>query len=418
MADALLAPRRVNGFVVVIAATAIAGIAGYLVTWLVYRHVGAASYTLFAVFWAALYLVVGGISGIQQEITRATHRIEPGSRILPNRARNFAAVASLVVFASILMSAFLWVDHVFPRGGWSLVWPLAVGAGSYVLVATLSGSLYGISQWRSLGLLIGADGVLRLAMLLVALTITQNIVVLAWVVALPFPLAIMLLWPIIRGEFVGRTDLDVGYRPLVWNVSRTVLASVSTAVLVSGFPLLLGVTFQAENLALVGELIFTITLTRAPLIVTVMSLQSYFVVKFRDQPASWLRTFLMAQAVILLGAAVLAVLGWWLGASALGWISGAPASIDGGFIALLVASSALVASLSISGSAVLARSQHRVYSLGWVAAAAVTIAVMISPIGLLPRVGITLVAGPVAGLVIHCAWLLASGNKLKGRSIL
>lgn len=406
-----------SGFTVVIVATAIAGIAGYLVTWLVYRQVGAASYTVFAIFWAALYLVVGGLAGIQQEITRATYRIESGSRTFPSRARNFAIVASLSVFCGVLFSALLWVDSVFPQGGWTLVWPLAVGAGSYVLVATLSGSLYGISQWRSLGLMIGADGVLRLALLLVALMMTQNILVLAWVVALPFPLVILLLWPVIRGGLIGRTDLDVRYLPLVWNVSRTVLASISTAVLVSGFPLLLGVTAHAEDPALVGELIFTITLTRAPLIVTVMSLQSYLVVKFRDHPASGLVIFIRAQAVIIGGAAILALLGSWLGPIVFTWISGKPGSVDGLFIALLVGSSALVAALCVSGSAVLALSQHKIYSLGWLAAAVVTIVIMILPLALDCRVGIALIAGPVAGLLLHCFWLLTVGGRLKGKTV-
>ena len=55
----------------------------------------------------------------------------------------------------------------------------------------------------------------------------DDAVVLAWAVALPFPLAIVLLWPAIRRGFVGRSELDVGYRALSWNVARTVVASGS-----------------------------------------------------------------------------------------------------------------------------------------------------------------------------------------------
>lgn len=395
-----------NGAVLIIAATVVAGIAGYLVTWLVYRSAGSVAYALFAVFWAALYLVVGGLSGIQQEITRATHPIGPGIRTHPSKARNFAVVAAAAVFVAIVATAPLWVGAVFPDVGWPLVWPLAVGAASYVLVATLSGSLYGVSHWRSLALMIGADGLLRILLLGIVLIATHDIVVLAWVVALPFPLAIMLLWPLIRGTFVGRSDLDVGYRALSWNVSRTVLAAVSTAVLVSGFPLLVGVTSHSENPALVGELIFTLTLTRAPLIVTVMSLQSYLVVRFRDEPRTWWRPFLAAQGVILAGAVVLGALGWWLGPAVFAWVSGTPVSLDGSLIAVLVASSALVGALCVSAPAVLARSQHFVYSLGWVIAAVVTAVVMFTPLEFLPRVGLAVILGPVAGLLVHIGWLV------------
>lgn len=396
-----------RGLSQIIAATVVAGIAGYVVTWLVYRQVGPAEYALFAVFWAALYLVVGGLSGIQQEITRATHPIAFGTRQRASRSRNFGVFAAMVTAVAIIATAPLWASAVFQPAGWALVWPLAVGAGAYVLVATLGGSLYGISQWPSLAIMIAFDGVIRLALLAVGLLFTHDVVVLAWMVALPFPLTIAVLWPIFRRGFVSRSNIDVGYRDLSWNVTRTILASVSTAVLVSGFPLLLGVTAQGEEPALVGELIFTITLTRAPLIITLMSLQSYLVVRFRDQEGHRGRTFLRIQGLILAAAAVLALLGWWLGPAGFGWISGAPVSLDGPFIAILVGSSALVATLCVAASAVLARSRHFVYSLGWAIAALATITVMLLPIGILPRVGLAVTIGPIAGILVYGGWLAA-----------
>lgn len=403
--------QRFSGLSLIIGSTVIAGVAGYLVTWLVYRQIGPAAYAVFAVFWAALYLIIGGLSGIQQEITRATFSIEYGSRKRPSRARNFAGLAAVLVVATTAVTAPLWATVVFPGFGWSLVWPLAVGSSAYVLVATLCGSLYGVSQWRSLALMIATDGVLRFVMLAIALALTRDLVVLAWVVALPFPLTIMLLWPVIRGRFVGRSDLDVGYRALTWNVSRTVFASVSTAVLVSGFPLLIGLTARGENPALIGELIFTITLTRAPLIITAMSLQSYFVVHFRDHPDTWWKSFLSVQGVVVVMAAVLAMLGWWLGPAVFTWVSGARTVLDGFLIMILVASSALVGALCVSAPAVLARSAHSVYSLGWITAAAVTTIVMASPMDFLPRISVALVLGPVAGLVVHVTWLLHDRNQ-------
>ena len=57
-----------SGLVIIGISTVIAGLAGYAVTLLVYRVVGAGSYAIFAVFWAAMYLLIGGLSGIQQEV--------------------------------------------------------------------------------------------------------------------------------------------------------------------------------------------------------------------------------------------------------------------------------------------------------------------------------------------------------------
>lgn len=410
MTNTPVVPDRIGsrGAILIIGATVVAGIAGYLVTFVVFRVAGAVAYATFAVFWATLYLVIGALAGVQQEVTRATYPIEAGARTSPNRARNFAAALVGLVFVVVVVSSPAWATSVFPHDGPDLVWPLAVGTASYVLVATLSGSLYGVSQWRSLALLVATDALLRLVLLLVALMFTHDIVVLAWVVALPFPLAVIILWRFIRPGFVGRSELDVGYRALSWNVTRTVLASASTAILVSGFPLILGLAAHDEPAVFVGQFIFTLTLTRAPLIVTVMSLQSYFVVRFRDHRDLLWRTLGVIFLAIAVGAGVLAGLGWWIGPPVLSWVSGSQTSISGSLIAVLVASSALVAALSVSGSAVLSASRHFVYSAGWVASAVVTIGVMVTPLDFVPKVESALLLGPIAGLLIHLSYLLAS----------
>lgn len=396
------------GFSQVLSATVVAGVAGYLVTWLVYRQVGPSEYASFAVFWSAIYLLIGGLSGIQQEVARATTPMVPALVPKVSRVRNFALAAALTVFVLIVASSPLWAEQVFPANGWLLVLPLALGCASYVIVAVLCGSLYGVAQWRSLALMIALDAVMRLLMLGVGLLLTHDLVVLAWLVALPFPLTAMLLWPLIRRGLIGRTTLDVGYRGLTWNVSRTILASASSAVLISGFPLLLGVTAANEPSKLVGELIFTITLARAPLIVAIMSMQSYFVVRFRDHASTWWQTFLRVMGLIFGAALVLAALAWWLGPPVFSWVSGTPTTVDGVLLAVLVGSSALVAALCVSGSAVLARNAHFVYSLGWVAAALLTVVVMVSPLEFLSRVAWALVLGPIAGLVVHLLWLWLS----------
>lgn len=397
----------------IVAATVIAGIAGYLVTWLVYRIVGPAPYALFAIFWATIYLVVGALSGIQQEITRATHPVAVGSRTRASRSRDFGVLVSGIVLVMTVASAPLWVDAVFPDEGWNLVWPLAVGTAAYVLVATLSGTLYGVSQWRSLALMIGIDGVLRLLLVGVMLTRTHDIVALAWAVALPFPLAIMLLWPVIRHGVVGRTDIDVGFGRLTWNVARTMLAAVSTAVLVSAFPLLLGVTSRGADAALVGELVFTLTLTRAPLVVSVMALQGYLIVQFRERVQGWVAFLLRMMGALLLGGAILAAAGWWLGPAVFGLVSGAPVTLGGDVIAIMVASSLLVAALSVSGSAVLGRGGHLAFSSGWFVAAAATVAVMALPIDdLIVRVCAATLLAPLLGLLVHGAWLALTGRRM------
>ncbi|MBB5642143.1 hypothetical protein [Cryobacterium roopkundense] len=402
-------PRaKLSGFVLIMAATATAGIASYIVTWLVPNQIGFAGFAVFASFWSFLYLVVGTLGGIQQEVTRATTPIETAAGGRASRARNFGLVSGLLVFLVIVGSAPLWVASVFPADGWNLVWPLACGAAAYVMVAVLAGSLYGASQWVSVAFMIAVDAVLRLVAVGVVLVWTHDVVALAWAVAIPFPVTLVVLWPFIRRAIVGRTQLDVGYLALTWNVSRTMVAAASTGVMVSGFPLLLGLTSAGESSELLGLFILTITLTRAPLIIVAMSLQSYFLIMFRDIGDSFWKRFLSIQSLILGTAAVLAGVGWLIGPAVFGFLFPEQLQPEGWFIAVLVFSSALVGALCVSAPAVLARSQHFVYTAGWVIAAAVTLVALLMPLDFTQRTCLALVAGPVAGLLIHGIYLALS----------
>jgi hypothetical protein len=400
---------QLSGFALLLLATAISGVAAYVVTWLVPHRVGFANYAIFAVFWSFIYLLVGALSGIQQEVTRATRPIGAGAAST-HRAGKFALGSASVVVVVIVATAPLWVNAAFPAEGWLLVWPLAVGAASYVLVAVLAGSLYGISQWLPLAGMMIADALLRLLAVAVVLLFTKDVVALAWAVALPFPGAIALLWPFIRRSIVGRSELDVGYRAITWNVLRTVLAAASTGAMVSGFPLLLGLASGGQPKATVGLYILTITLTRAPLIVVAMSLQSYFTVTFRDTVDTFWRVFLRLQAAILIGGFALAALGWLIGPAVFAFLFPGERQPEGWFIAVLVLSSALVAALCVSAPAVLARSQHHVYTAGWLAGAVATIVALVLPLDFTARTVTALFVGPAVGLLVHGTFLVRANR--------
>ncbi len=411
--EVMPAGRRalLSGLTIILTATIVSGVVSYVVTWLVPRHIGFADYTIFAVFWASLYLVVGALFGVQQEVTRGTTLLETGAPRQISRARNFGAVAALIVFASIVATAELWVHAVFPVEGWNLVWPLAVGTASYVLVAVLAGSLYGVAAWKPLALMMTTDAGLRLAAIAATLAFTSNVVALAWAAVAPFPVALAVLWPLIRRSIVGRSQLDVGYRALTWNVARTIVAAASAGIMVSGFPLLLGLLSRGAPKAVVGLYILTITLVRAPLIIISMSLQSYFVVTFRDELHGFWKRFLAIEALVIASGIVLAGVGWLLGPFVFGFLFPGQLRPEGWFIAVLVLSSALVGALAISAPAVLARSQHFVYSAGWVASAVVTIAVVALPLDFGLRTVLALVIGPVAGLIVHGTYLIRATTR-------
>lgn len=393
-----------DGFTRVLIATAVAGVFGYLITWWVARQIGLSAYAVFAVFWALTYLVIGSLSGIQQEIARASHpvtiRAESNSRGLI-----FGAAVALIVVAVILGTAPAWVDSAFPIQRWALVWPLAVGAASFVFTAVVSGTFYGIAAWRVLSGIIILDPALRLACLVVGLLFTKDVSVLAWLVALPIPATIAILSPWIRSSLRGHSRIDAGYKRLFWNSARVVVAAAALSLMVSGFPFVIGVTSQGDNASDVGLLILAITLSRAPLVVTAMALQSYLVVHFRDLRTSARRSFLRIQGIVAAAAIVIGSGAWLIGPWIFAVLFPENPAPEGWLLAVLVVSSAIVASMCVSASALLARSQHLAFSLGWAIAAVVTVGCELAPADLVPRTLLALLVGPIAGLVVHLSFL-------------
>lgn len=403
MDDAAAVPRRRSGLAIILVATAVAGVASYLLTWIVPRVIGFADYATFAIFWAALYLVVGTLSGLQQEVTRATVPLLPGATSHVNRARNFGIAVAGVTFVVVLAVSVFWAG--------ALALPLAVGTASYALVAVLGGSLFGLSQWRSAAALVIADAVLRLLAVCAVLLFTHDIAALAWAAALPFGLALVLMWPFVRGHVVGKAQLDVGYGQLSVNVSRTLLAAASTGVMVSGFPLLLGVTSPGAPAAILGLYILAITLVRAPLVVVASALQGYLIVQFRDAPDLAPRRFLRIQLAVAGVGIVLCALGWFVGPAVFAWLFPGEPVPDGWFVAALVASSALVAAVYVSGSVVLARAQHLAYSVGWLVGAVATMTLLVLPVDFATRTILALLVAPVAALAVHVVSLMISSRE-------
>ena len=399
--------RGASGIVIVSAATGLAGLAAYVITWLVPRAVGFAEYTTFAGFWALVFLVVAMLSGIQQEVTRASHPSEQSeSSPRSNVVGIFSAVCSALVALIVLATAPAWAHLTFPGTGAGLVVPLAVGLASYVAVAALSGILYGAADWWGLFAIVSIEGVLRFLLIGGVLLVTNDIVALAWAVVLPFPIAAATVYLIVRSRLRGRTRLDVGLGSLTWNVSRTVVAAGSMGLLISGFPLVVQLTSRAENPATVGLAILASTLVRAPLIVSGMALQSYLIVLFRSRSSRAISLFIRIEGAVLALGGLLALAGFFAGPPLFGVLFPGQQTPDATFIAVLVLSSTIVAALCVSAPAVLARSQHVVYTVGWVTAAAATVLLLVMPIEFSARIVLALTVAPAIGLAVHLAFLI------------
>ena len=396
----------------ILGATAVSGLCGYLVTGIVAGVLGPADYAIFAVFWSALYLIVGGLTGIQQEITRGTHPLPTGDNPT-GRARTFAIGASGTVLVLVLGSSVLWAPAVFPEHRVVTAIVLSLGTACYVFVSTISGILYGLSLWIFIALMVALDGVTRLVFVGLALLLQLGEIGLEAATVMPFLVVPLILWFWVRPRIVGRYRVDVAMGGLVWNAIRAIVASAATAVLVSGFPLLVGASARGTSSATVGAFLLAVTLTRAPLVVTFLALQSYFVVLFRGrghQPGPFWRLMGLLAGGVAVVSVVFAALALWLGEAVFVAIFGPDYAVSGVTLALLVLTSGLVALLAISGSALLARGAHSWFAASWLVTAAATIIVVSGPGELIPRALAALAIGPSAGLVLQ-----AIGNLLVER---
>lgn len=401
----------------IMTATAIGGGAGYLLIVFAGVRLGAEQYGTFAVFWSGFYLVVSALGGVQQEVARAVSPAPPDSAAWSRPVvRDFAVAASLLMGVVVLVSFGPAARVLFPAGGVAMVFPLAVGVSASVAVVVVVGVFYGLNYWRAIASMVILESLLRLILTGTLLLFTTDLIVLAWAVVVPSALTPILMWLFMRRDVIGRFSTDVGLSGLTWNTARTVTGAAATGILVSGFPFVLGATSHGDPETAVAALMFSINLARAPIVIVVLSLQSYFVILFQRSLSARLVIRLLG---LLAGATViLSGLAWMLGPELLESFFGSDFVVSGPTLAAVVGSGGAVGALCMTGPALLARSNHAGFSAGWLTAAAATVALLLLPIPLDLRVSVSLWVGPLCGLATH-AWLLLRGTTRRpsGQSI-
>ncbi|MFF2052774.1 hypothetical protein ACFVU2_14325 [Leifsonia sp. NPDC058194] len=398
------ASPRFGGASAILIATVIAGGLTYLLQAVVLAALSDVEYLQYSIVWSVLYLVVGALAGIQQEVSRATVVVAPGApHPRGSVTGRFAATAAVVAFVVFVVAGLFWAPDTIRTDPVLIVVLVGAGAASYVFVAALSGTLYGLHRWIVLAWMITIDAALRAIFVAVGAWTGSSLLVLVVAMVLPFPLSIAATWLIVRSSIRGRTRLDVGFRGLAWNASRTVVGSAATAIMVSGFPFLLGVTSPGQPVA-AAAVIAVVTLTRAPLVIPVLAMQSFLVVYFRDNSARLGRTLVTILGGVAIVTAIAALLAWWIGPEVLHWF-GKDFPISAWEIALIVASAGATAALCVTGPATLARNDHVGFTTGWVIAALLVVGALLLPLDPAVKSAVALCVGPLVGLATHLFFL-------------
>lgn len=385
-------------------ATALAGSAAYALTGLAAAQLGPYGYAPVAVFLSVLYLVITAMSGLQQEVARATSRREPARPDGPPIVRNISILAGVGVSGLLAATAWVWQGRVFEVSGWEYVAPLVVGASGYAFLAALSGVLYGLELWRALAALIAGDALLRLGLTWVCLSVSSTGSAIAWAVVAPFAIVPAAAWVVLRNRVRGAFDVDVPLRALAANVGRTVLAGVAIGLLVSGLPALVAATSAGAEPRRVSTAILAINLARAPLIVVALSFQSFFVVRLRSF-APTARSLWVFVGGVALATAGLALAGSLWAGQIFARAFGPDYALEAWLLGAIAGSGVLLAAMVVTGALALALGRHSVYAIGWVAAAAALFVTLALPLEWGQRVAFAVFAGPAIGLAAHALGL-------------
>lgn len=388
----------------VLIATAIAGGAAYAINLAAAAVLGNSGYLPFAAFWSALYFIVGGLAGIQHETTRAARPAAPSTHPGTTARSVFLATAGVTVIL-LVATAFLWAPRVFGTDSWNLVPPLIVGALGYLAVSVAGGVLGGLGSWRLIAIISVADALLRLALVAIALMFTDNVVVLAWCVAVPFGLVGAASALVVTRKARGRYTIDARLKALAWNATRTVTSGAAMGVLITGLPALLKATWGQDDAATVSSIAFVSNLVRSPLIVLTMAFQVMMVQRLRDAERPGAAVTKLLAAIAAAGGlltTIIALVGPWL----LNAVFAGDYELSRGLMVVLVGSAVPSAALFVLGAALLARGAHGAYVTGWVLAAVAAVASLMWAPTLVSAVTGAVAVAPMLGLAVHGAALM------------
>jgi hypothetical protein len=405
---AALASKPKFELLFLLVAMAIAGVLGYAINIFVKRSVSAPEFVEFSTFWGALYLGVGLLSGLQQEVTRSAstplaseiERRSTGTK--PRQVVGFGLFITTVgVFLCFL---FFLPPNYFGLTNGIGAGLLFLGLAGYVIVATMTGLLYGVANGvKVIAVMIASDAALRFLLVSLQLKFGYSATLIELATGVPFLLVPLLVYPYAR-KFLTPGVLLVGSPiELMKNSASTMTAAGAMAFLISGFPIAIRWSLGSTDTGLLATLIFVVTLARAPLIIVAMSLQSFLVARIRQGADS---------------GGLLSKVGWFLalfsglfsaGLAATGDVifsslAGQSIHLEFGIYLAVGLSSGFIAAMFVFGATLLAKDNHVAYLTMWLVSAGITLVLCSFDASPDLKLAAILVVPPSIGLLSAVGW--------------
>lgn len=380
---------------VVVAAT------GFVVQAVVARTATPADTALFLVFWSLLFAVVGITGGIQNESTRAVRAAlreatptSDGARVVP-----LGLLAGGIIAVAVLATAPLWASRVLQEHAVAGVVLVALAAFAFAGHASVTGALAGAGAWRIYARVVGLESLVRLLLVGVVAAVAATLLGLMTAAAVATGAWLLAFATSAQVRRTMRTRADRPAGPYVAGLGHAMVASSATAVLVVGFPVLIQLTTPDDVVTAAAPLLLAISLTRAPLLLPLNAFQGVAITHFVEHPdrraRTLLRTIGVVGAVAVVGAGLAALVGPWLMEVVM------HQTIGPAMLAALTGAGAMLALLTLTGTAALALGNHRAYSAGWAVASVVAVVLLLPPWPLEERVLLSLWVSPVVGAAIH-----------------
>jgi O-antigen/teichoic acid export membrane protein len=388
-----------GGAVSIGVASLLSAASGYVALLLAARLLDVADNAIFLAYWSFMFFWFGILSGVSIETTRAVYvgRTAPdGPRVL-GVGISFGAILGVL----LLITSFWWSPALFGDQYGALGIVLSIAVVLYAGHATLIGALGGLTAWGSQALVIGADAVVRVALVAVSaiafvsisgFAVGASLAVLTWVI-------MSILFPSVRAGWGARADVPL--RTFSINIGHAVLAAAASAALVVGFPVLVRIASTDTVYLSSAPLLLAVSLTRAPLLIPLNAYQGVAVTYFLRNRSRGLRPLIPLSAVVLGLGVVGAALAWLIGPWLMAVLIRSSYALSGGVLAGLTFAAALLALLTLTGALTLALGKHGWYSFGWVLATLCSLAILFLPLPIEMRAILSLTVGPVVGVVVH-----------------
>ncbi|MCC3292893.1 hypothetical protein [Arthrobacter sp. zg-Y1110] len=383
------------------AASLWAAASGFLVLFIAARSLSPADNAEFLAFWAALFGVTGILGGVTAETTRSAGAVTAAGRV-QGHPQGAGMMANALLTGTILAGAIAllglpFADRLFRENGTQVVLLLAGTSVVFAAQAALAGTLQGSGRWGPFSILVSLEALLRLAAVLAAVLLGGALfgIETACLAALSAWLIVLLISRPAREAARMRADVPAG--AFLRQTGHALVSAAASAALLVSFPLLVKVTTSAEDFARAAPLLLAVSLTRAPIMLPLQAFQGMVMASvMRAGSRALLKPVTAVFVLGIAGAGLAAVAGPWIML-----LLGPEYVVPRWVLAALTLASALIAVLTLTGTALLAAGRHRAYAAGWMIASLTAFLCLLLPFPTEVRCVLALLTGPAAGVGVH-----------------